>query len=201
MAFQWGWGNDVLLPSVAATAFDAIDDGESWRTAAGASVAATLAGGLFWAVTQTFDGIVVLTGLRLIPGVTARIGAFLQRKGWVKPVDELSFGTKFLIAYATGASVLCLVDVFATGRQGLRGRWRLLGQAVAMSAGGVAVVIAVIASATSIGARVEATEYAADVLIRYAKNPLTWFVIYTVVIALSTLRSRLKERKAVDAAI
>ncbi len=195
MAFQWGWGNDILLPSIAATAFESIDDGQSWTSAAGASVAATAAGASFWALTQTLDGIIVLSGLRLIPGITARIGAFLQRKGWVKPVAELSFGTKFLIAYATGASVLCLVDVFATGRQGLRGRGSLLAQAVAMSAGGVGVVIAVVATLTSIGTRVEATQDAAEVMVRYAKNPLTWLVIYASVVGLSTLRSRIKARR------
>lgn len=196
MAFQWGWGNDVLLAPIAATAFEAVDDGQTWLSAAAASGAGTGAGSLFWAVTQALDGIIVLSGLALIPGMTGRIGAFLRRKDWVKPVAELSFGTKFLIAYATGASVLCLVDVFATGRPGLRGRGRMLAEAVALSVGGVAVVIAAITVTTSIGARIEATAEAAELVVRYAKNPLTWLVIYAVAVGLSSLRSRWMDARA-----
>lgn len=194
MAFQWGWGNDILLPPIVATAFEAVDDGETWSSAAGASAAGTGAGSLFWAATQALDGVIMLAGLGLIPGVTARIGAFLRRKGWVKPVDELSLGTKFLIAYLTGASVLCLVDVFATGQPGLRGRGRILAQAVALSVAGVGTAIAVVTIVTSIGTRIEATEAAAEVIVRYAKNPLTWLVIYGSAVGVSALRSRLRRR-------
>lgn len=198
MAFQWGWGNDILLPPIVATAFEAVDDGETWLSAFGASAAGIGAGSLFWGATQTIDGVIMLSGLRLIPGVTARIGDFLQRKGWVKPVSELSFGTKFLIAYATGASVLCLVDVFATGQPGLRGRGRMLAQAVGLAVAGVAAAIAVVTIVTSIGARIEATEDAAEVIVRYAKNPLTWLVIYASVVGVSSLRSRLSSSPATE---
>jgi hypothetical protein len=191
MAFQWGWGNDILLPPIVATAFEAVDDGETWSTAIGASAAGTAAGSLFWGVTQAIDGIIMMLGLRLVPGVTARIGSFLQRKGWVKPVAELSLGTKFLIAYATGASVLCLIDVFATGEPGLRSRRGLLAQAVGLAVAGVAAAIAVVTIVTAIGTRIEATEDAAEVIVRYAKNPLTWLVLYAAVVGLSSLRSRL----------
>ncbi len=191
LAFQWGWGNDILLPPIVARAYEAVDNGATWASGIGAVAAAVGAGGLFWGATQAFDGIVVLAGLRLVPGITGRISRFLRRQGWVKPYHELSIGTRFLIAYLSGASVLCLVDVFATGRQGLRSRWRMLAQAVALAVAGVATIIAVVTIAIAVGARIPATEGASEFVIRYARNPLTWLVIYGGAILLSHLVGRL----------
>ncbi len=199
MAFQWGWGNDILLPSIVARVFDATDDGETWASGIAAVAAGTGAGALFWGVTQAFDGIVVLTGLRLLPGITARISNFLTKKGWVKPVAELPRGTKFLIAYATGVSVLCLVDVFATGRHGLRSRGRMLVEGVGLAVAGVAPIVALITGLTVLGARVEVTADAAEVAVRYARNPVTWLVIYGTIVGISALISRLTGDKPGDA--
>ncbi len=190
LAFQWGWGNDILLPPIVATAFDAVDDGTTWPSAAGAVGAGTLAGALFWGLTQTIDGVIVLSGISLLPGITQRISRFLRRQGWVKPFSELSLGTKFLIAYISGASVLCLVDVFATGEPGLRRRRAMLANAVGLAMAGVGLVVLIITTATVIGTRIPATSDAADVVIRYAKNPVTWLVIYGTIIGLSALKSR-----------
>jgi len=198
MAFQWGWGNDILLPPIVARAYDAVDNGETWLSGVGAVAASTGAGSLFWALTQALDGIIVLAGLRLLPGITARISGFLNRQGWVKPFHELSFGTRFLIAYVSGASVLCLVDVFATGKPGLRSRRRMLAQAVALAAAGVAIAIVVVTSVTVVGARIPATESAAEVVVRYAKNPLTWLVIYGSIIGISALFSRFSSESDED---
>jgi len=196
MAFQWGWGNDILLPPIVANAFEPVDDRETWSSAFAAVLAGTGAGSAFWALTQTIDGLVVLGGLRFIPGITQRISAFLKRQGWVKPYAELSFGTRFLIAYLSGASVLCLVDVFATGEPGLRSRRLMLAKSVGLSVAGVALVIAVVTSATAIGARVPALADEAEVVLRYAKNPLTWLVIYGSLVSLSSLVSRLRASNA-----
>lgn len=190
MAFQWGFGNDILLPPIVARAFEVVDDGQTWLNGLVAVAAGTAAGAAFWGLTQTIDAVVVLSGLRLVPNITARISAFLRGKGWVKPFDELSFGTRFLIAYASGASVLCLVDVFATGRSGLRSRRPMVVQAVALAMAGVAIAVAVVCTAIAVGARVPATEGAADFVVRYARNPLTWLVIYGSLVGISALSSR-----------
>lgn len=198
MAFQWGWGNDILLPPIVASAFDLFDDGVTWRSAIGAVGAATLAGSLFWGITQAIDGIVVLSGLQLLPGITQRISTFLRKQGWVKPFDELSFGTKFLIAYVSGASVLCLVDVFATGEPGLRRRGKILAQAVALAVAGVGFVVLIVSAIVAVGARVPASADAAEVVLRYAKNPLTWIVIYGTLIGGSALIKKLVGGSADD---
>ena len=192
MAFQWGWGNDILLPPIAAGAFDAVDDGATWTSAVAAVVSGTGAGALFWGFTQALDGVIVLTGLSRIPHITDRIARFLRRQGWVKPFDELSFGTKFLIAYASGASVLCLVDVFATGRNGLANRRRMLAQAVGLAVAGVGFVVAIVTTLAAIGSRFPATASTTDWLVGYARNPLTWLVIYGSVVAVSAAISRLR---------
>lgn len=194
MAFQWGWGNDILLPPIVARTFEALDDGITWTSAIGSTAGATAVGSLFWGVTQTLDGVIVLSGLRLVPGVTARISRLLARQGLIKPFTELSFGTKFLVAYASGASLLCLIDVFATGRPGLEARRRMLGQAVALAVAGVAVAVVVVTGAAAVGRRVPATKGAADVVVRYASNPVTWLVIYGSLVGLSALGSRLMVR-------
>lgn len=191
MVFQWGWGNDVLLPPIIARAFDAVDDGDSWASGIAAVLAGTGAGSIFWGLTQLLDGIIVLSGLSLVPGTTDRISRFLRRNGWVKPVSELSLGTRFLIAYASGASVLCLVDVFATGERGLRSRRIMLLKAVALAVAGVMLVAGVVTTAVAVGARVPATSDAADFVVRYASNPLTWLVIYGSIVLVSTAVSRL----------
>ncbi len=194
MAFQWGWGNDVLLPPIVARAFDAIDDSSTWPSAIGAIGAGTVAGSGFWGITQAFDGVVVLAGFGLIPATTARISRTLRRHGLVKPYHELSFGTRFFVAYLSGASVLCLIDVMATGRPGLQPRRRILAEAVAMAVAGVAIVIVVITSAIAIGARVPATEGAAEFVVRYARNPLTWLALYGTLALGSAIAGRLRGR-------
>ena len=196
MAFQWGWGNDILLPPIVARAFDAVDNGTSWLSGFSAVLAATGAGSLFWGVTQALDAVIVLSGIRLLPGITGRISARLKRHGWVKPVSELSLGTKFLIAYATGASALCLVDVFATGKPGLRSRGTMVMQAVALAVAGVGLVIFFVTGVTVIGSRIPALEETAETVVRYAKNPLTWIVIYGAIIGGSALVSRLRSSSA-----
>lgn len=190
MAFQWGWGNDILLPPIVARAFEAVDNGKTWLNGIAAIGAGTGAGGLFWGITQAVDALIVLSGLRLIPNITERISQFLRRQGWVKPFAELSFGTRFLIAYMSGASILCLVDVFATGQSGFRSRWKMVVQAVALAVAGVAIAVAVVCAAIAVGARVPATEGAADFILRYARNPLTWLVIYGSLVGISALSSR-----------
>ncbi len=191
MAFQWGWGNDVLLPTIVGRVFDAIDDGDQWRTGGAAVGAATAAGSLFWAVTQFIDGVVVLTGTRLIPGVTRRISAALGRQGWTKPYADISLPTRIVIAYVSGASALCLLDVFASGREGLRGRKAMLGEAVLLAVASVGAVILIVTVALAVGARIPATEPAASVVVRLVQNPLTWIVLYGGGMAVSAAVSRL----------
>ena len=194
MAFQWGFGNDILLPPIVARAFEAVDDGETWPRGIAAIAAGTGAGGIFWGATQALDGVIVLSGFSLIPNITARISRFLRRKGWAKPYGELSFGTRYLIAYASGASILCLIDVFATGQPGLRSRWRMLGSAVGLAVLGVGITVSVVGLIVAVGARVPATENAAAVVLRFARNPLTWLVFYGTLVGLSTLSSRIFAR-------
>jgi len=191
MAFQWGFGNDALLPSIAATAFDSVDDGETWLAGFGGVATAMAASFVFWGATQAFDAVITMAGLGLLPGLTDRISAYLQRKGWVTPYRDMKWSTRWLIAYATGVSVLCLIDRFATGDTGIRGRKHLIVTATLLSAGTVAAVVGVITTAAMVGTRIPATEDATQVLIRYAKNPLTWIVIFGSVYAISALRSSL----------
>lgn len=192
MTFQWGWGNDILLPPIAASAFEAVDDGVTWGSGVGAVAAGVGAGSLFWALTQAVDGIVVLGGLTLIPGITERISRKLGRQGWIKPYRDQSLGTRFLIAYLSGASALCLIDVFATGEQGLCPRRRMLTHAVLLAVVGAATAIAVVTTALAVGARIPATEDAANFIVRHARNPLTWLVIYGTAVGGSALLERLR---------
>jgi hypothetical protein len=195
MGFQWGFGNDVLLPSIAATGFDAIDDGETWTSGFAAAAVAGVAGGGFWALTQTLDAIVVMSGLRLVPGLTQRLSTYLTRKGWVTPYAEMTWSTRWVIAYATGVSVLCLVDVFATGRQGVRDRSVMIATSVALSAGTVGVVVGLVATATMVATRVPATASGAEVFLRWAKNPLTWVAIFAVVFLVGRLMNGSRRRR------
>lgn len=190
MAFQWGFGNDALLPPIVAWVFDGIDDDTSWSAGLLGVAGAMAAGFLFWGATQLLDAIIMLSGLRLIPGITARVSHFLRDKGWVTPYRDMSWSTRWIIAYATGASALCLVDFFATGEGGLRQRRQMVTSAVVLSAGTVSLVVGVLAGAAMVAKRVPATEGAADTLIRYAKNPLVWILIFTTVFAVGHLRSR-----------
>lgn len=191
MAFQWGPGNDIFLPSIVASVFDGVDDGSTWPNGVLTVLLSTLAGFGFWAATQLIDAIVVLSGLRLIPALTARLSAFLRRKGWVTPFDEMKLSTRWIIAYASGASVLCLVDVFATGRQGPEGRRHMIIQSVLLSAGSVGAVVAMVTTAAMVATRVPATESGAETFIRFAKNPLTWIVIFAAVYLVGFLKDRL----------
>jgi hypothetical protein len=190
MAFQWGLGNDILLPTIAANGYDSVDDGETWSRGLAAVGVAALAGGGFWAMTQALDAVVVLGGLRLIPGITERLSSYLRRKGWVTPYAEMKWSTRWIIAYATGVSLLCLIDVFATGTQGVKQRRGMIAGAVALSAGTVGALVALVAGAALTASRIPATEDGAVVFIRFAKNPLTWVVIYAVVFLVGRLTGK-----------
>ena len=189
MAFQWGFGNDALLPPIVAWVFDQIDDGSSWSAGLAGVAGAMVAGFIFWGTTQLIDAVLMLSGLRLIPGITDRVSRFLRRKGWATPYQEMPWSTRWMIAYATGASVLCLVDLFATGERGVRSRRHIIVSAVLLSAGTVSLVVGVVAAAAMVAIRVPATEEAAQTLIRFAKNPLTWIVIFATVFAIGHVRS------------
>lgn len=190
MAFQWGWGNDILLPSLAATAFDAVDDGETWTSGIAAVGAAAAVSFVFWWLTQLFDAVVMLSGMGLLPNITKRISRFLRKRGWVKPYAEMKWSTRAALAYAAGASLLCQVDLFATGVQGVRVRRRMILETTVLSAGLVATVVALVTTAAMVATRVPATESGAEVFIRYAKNPLTWIVILAVAYGAGALLSR-----------
>ncbi len=190
MAFQWGFGNDALLPSIAANAFDLVDDGESWRSGVSGVLAATVASFVFWGGSQLLDAIVMLSGLRLVPGLTDRLSAYLRRRGLVKPFAELRWTTRWALAYATGVSVICLVDVFATGRPGLRHRWRMILVSVWLSAGTVAGVVAMVVTAAMVATRIPSIETEATIFIRVAKNPLTWITLFGVIFLVGYLRRR-----------
>ena len=188
MAFQWGFGNDILLPSIVATAFDAVDDGVTWESGFGAVGAGALAGLVFWGGSQLLDAVIVLTGLKLLPGVTQRLSDFLQRKRWVTSYADMKWSTRWMIAYAAGASLLCLVDVFATGRPGIGQRRKMILLSAALSAGTIAVVVAMVLTATMVATRIPATEAAAELFIRSAKNPLTWLVVFLIVFLIGKAR-------------
>ena len=81
LAFQWGFGNDALLPSIATSAFDSVDDDTTWPSGIAAVGAATLAGFAFWAATQALDAIITLAGLRLVPRHRLVDGAAVSSHG------------------------------------------------------------------------------------------------------------------------
>lgn len=189
ITFQWGFGNDALLPTFVSRAFDAVDDGESWGSGVTAVVAAGLVGAAFWAVTQTIDAVVVLTGAGLLPRTVERLGRSLRSKGWVTPWSEMSWSTRWGIAYLAGASAVALVDVLATGTPGVARRRPMIATAVVLSAGTVGLVSALVAAAAMIALRIPATEGAAEVFIRIAKNPFTWLGLFGAIFLIGRLRS------------
>ncbi len=190
MAFQWGFGNDAVLPTVAANAFDLVDDGASWSRGAAGVGAAMVAAFVFWGASQLLDAVIMLSGLRIIPRLTQRISHYLTRKNLVKPYDELSWTTRWGLAYATGVSVICLVDVFATGRPGLAGRRRMILASTLLSAGTVSLVVGLVVSAAMVATRIPAVSDEAEVFISVAKNPLTWIGLFSVLFVIGALRKK-----------
>ena len=66
----------------------------------------------------------------------------------------------------------------------------MIAQTVALSAGSVAAVIALIAGATMAAARNETLQPASEFVVRYASNPLTWIAILGSLFLVGTLRNR-----------
>lgn len=188
MAFQWGPGNDIIAAPLAANTFDLVDDGETWPTGILAVAAAGFITGTFWALTQALDAVVVLAGLRLVPGITSRLGRYLRDKGWVSAYADMRWSTRWIISYATGPSVLCVVDVFATGEPGIRNRRSIIVVSVLLAAATVGLVVGVLATAAMVASRVPALVDETEVFIRFAKNPLTWIVIFAGVFAIDRIR-------------
>ena len=87
------------------------------------------------------------------------------------------------------------VDVFATGRQGVRDRSVMIPTSVALSAGTVGVVVGLVATATMVATRVPATASGAEVFLRWAKNALTWVAIFAVVFLVGRLMNGSRRRR------
>ena len=199
LAFQWGFGNDALLPTISARAFDAFEDpsvadgvggDKNWDAGVLAALVAGLAGFVFWTVTQLLDAVVVLMGAQLVPNVIERLGNNLRERGWVKEWHELAWLTRWMIAYGAGASAVCLVDALATGRPGVTGRRWMIVSAALLSSVTVGLLVTAVAAAAVIGLRIEAAQPATEVFIRYAKNPFTWLAIFGLIIVVNIVRNR-----------
>ncbi len=195
LAFQWGLGNDVVLPTLAARSLVAIDDGQTWMSGVAAVLVAGLAAFVFWSATQLLDCVVVLGTLRWLPRMTARFGRWVRFRGWVSTYDQMSWSTRWSIAYLAGASAVCLIDVFATGQPGIGKRWKIVAQTVLLSSGSVALVVLLIASAVMASRRFPSLEPVASVLLRFAPNPLTWLVVVGLAVATGRLRTALSAPK------
>lgn len=198
IAFQWGFGNDAVLPALAAWALDAVDDGETWSAGIAAIGASTLVAFLFWGATQVIDAVVMLTGLRFVPRTAQRVSLFLRSKGWVTAYADMKWSTRWMIAYISGASAICLIDSFATGRPGLKQRRRMIAEATLLSAGSVAGIVGLVAAAAAVARRFPSTERGAEIFIRFAKNPLTWIVIILAVIGLGKLFEKSDDEETID---
>jgi hypothetical protein len=194
--FQWGFGNDALLPVLVARTGTWIDDETTLIRLVLATTGAGLVGLLFWAVTQTIDAVVVIAGADLMPNTVARLSAGLRRRGWVKPWAELSWVDRWLIAYGAGASAAVLVDALATGRPGLHGRRSMVASAVALSSGSVGLVSFVITGLALSGLRFPSTEPAARRIIAVVSSPLFWLAVLSAVFIGSRLRHRLRTHRA-----
>lgn len=116
-----------------------------------------------------------------MPAITSRLSRFLVKKGWVTPYDEMRWSTRWIIAYVSGVSLLCLVDVFATGTQGVKHRRRMIASATALSAGTVGAVAAMVATAAMVARRIPATRSGAEIFVRFAKTPFTWIALFLVI--------------------
>ena len=199
LLFQWGIGNDALLPAISARAFDAFEDPTVIDVASGdlhwgagvlAALAAGFAGFVFWTLTQLLDAVLVLMGTRLVPNVVGRLGENLRQRGWVKEWRELAWSTRWMIAYGVGASAAGLVDALATGRPGVAGRRWMICSAALVSSVTVGLIVTAVAGAAVVGLRIEGAQPATEVFIRYAKNPLTWLAIFGLVIVVNSIRNR-----------
>ena len=181
LAFQWGFGNDVLLPTITARVYNAIEQPPNWQTGITAAAAATAAGGAFWALTQLLDTVIVLAGLRLLPRVSHRLGNWLTTKHLIIPYDQMRPTTRWAIAYVAGASAVCLIDALATGQPGIARRRTMIAQTIALSAGTITLIVATVTTATMAGQRTPALQPAASTLANYAANPLTWVAVVAVI--------------------
>ncbi len=190
LVFQWGFGNDTVLAWISALSFDSVDDRETWGRGISAVTAAGLTGFLFWTITQIIDAVLVLSGMSLMPRVIGRLSRTLRARGWVKPYAEMKWSTRWIIAYATGASALCLVDVLATGRHGFADRRRVVATAALLSSSTVGLLVALVALVAVVAVRVPATADEAEVFIRFARNPLTWIAIFATLFLVGRVRAR-----------
>jgi len=80
-----------------------------------------------------------------------------------------------------------------------RTRWKVFVEAVGLSVAGAALTVAVVATVTAVGRRVPASAAVADVILRYARNPLTWLVIYGTLVGGPALFRRWRPEFAADA--
>ncbi len=190
MAFQWGFGNDAVLPTIASNVFAWIDNGDTWSRGLWAALCAGIAGCAFWAASQLIDAVVLLAGLKLLPHMTGKVSDYLRNRHLVRPYRELRWTTRWVVSFATGASVVCLIDVLATGRPGLAGRRQMIGETVVLSAGTVGLVTSAVVGAAMVAVRVPAFAGGAENMIRYARNPLTWIVVFSTVFLAGAVRSR-----------
>lgn len=178
LVYQWGFGNDALLPPIVANVADGLDDGATLGPGVAAVVGGAAAGAAFWAACMAIDGIVMAIGLRRLPNLVGEIGRRLRARGWVARWDDMRWSTRWILAYGAGPSALVLADALADGPDDPRRRRRIIATAVALSAGSVGVVAGVIVAAAVTARRFPATRSTADWIVRIASNPLFWIALF-----------------------
>ncbi len=146
-------------------------------------VAATVVGGVVPALLQCVTGSVAAVGFAAVTHTTDRSWQTLLRlrpdlagSSWL----GMPRSGQFAVAFGLGASVSVLIEQMTTGRSGWRTMRPVIARSALFTAVGGAGVSFLLSSTAEVARRFDATRPAADALLRWATNPLVWFVLFTV---------------------
>ncbi|MEZ5228614.1 MAG: hypothetical protein R2710_18670 [Acidimicrobiales bacterium] len=176
LLYEWGSGNETLNVTVIASAY------ERHLGVVGIAMA-TLVGGVAPALLQVVTGSIAALGFAAVTATTDKSWSSLLRlrpdlagSSWLglRPLGQ------FAVAFGLGASVAVLIEQMTTGRSGLRAMLPVIARSAAYTGLGAAGVSLALTSATESARRFERTRPAADFLLRWATNPVVWFVLFTL---------------------
>ncbi len=184
--FEWGAGNETVLVTAMATTYDA---NPSW---VGVGLVFVVGFAVAGAI-QLVAGLISSVGYGALANITTVARNFLHRmRPDLKGTNwwSLSWGPRFFVAFAIGASAVVLLQQTATGETGWRAHWRVVLQSAVLTAFGAGVVGALLTGVAQIGRMFPATEPAVDAFIGFASSPIPWFVLFAGIAVVAWIRSR-----------
>lgn len=183
MAYEWGPGNETMTPWIVARV---IDD----ETRAVVIVWSAVIGFTLTAVQQLVAGLTGLVAFSLFERTTAAAVARLDSPRAVRPVSwaQRGFGAKCVLAFGLGSTAVALLEVVATGRNGVRTHLPTVARSAVLTATIVATIGAAAATLAVTGRSIGPLAGPTNRVVTVLASPWFWLGAVALMLVANLLR-------------